>query len=364
DRDPVEEILAKRPARNEVLQVAMRRAEQAHVDLHGAVVAQPPDLALLEDPQELDLQRCGHVPDLVEEERAAVGFLEQAPALADRTRESAAHMAEELVLEEGLGDGSAVHGDELLARALASLMDRAGDQLLTGATLALDQDRVVRPRDHVDLRKKLPDTRARAHDFAPELALRDPLAQGPQLFLEPVLLDGLLDAEDQVFRLKGLAQIVVGALLHQLDRALDRPERRQDDDRDARGLDRQGAHELVAPHPRHVEVGDDRGIGSGLGRGKSLLPAGGGRHRVARRFEDGLDEAARRVLVVHDEDRGLGAARSGRALSAPHTLRVGFRHKPISYALSYTLSRRREWKALRVHPDPYGTIGISRGRRG
>jgi hypothetical protein len=41
-----------------------------------------------------------HVPDLVEEERAPVGVLEQPLLVLDRAREGAAHIAEELALEE------------------------------------------------------------------------------------------------------------------------------------------------------------------------------------------------------------------------------------------------------------------------
>ncbi len=54
-------------------------------------------------------------------------------------------MAEELALEEGVGDRGAVDLHEGFAGALAPGVDRAGHELLAGAVLARDEDaRVAR----------------------------------------------------------------------------------------------------------------------------------------------------------------------------------------------------------------------------
>ena len=53
-----------------------------------------------------------HLADLVEEERAAVGQLERALRVARRAGERAALVAEQLALEQRLGEGGAVDGDE------------------------------------------------------------------------------------------------------------------------------------------------------------------------------------------------------------------------------------------------------------
>ncbi len=76
------------------------------------VLADAADLALLEDPQQLDLHAGRDVADLVEQQRAAVGRLEQADPVLRSARERAARVAEELALEERLGDRAAVDGDE------------------------------------------------------------------------------------------------------------------------------------------------------------------------------------------------------------------------------------------------------------
>ena len=58
----------------------------AHVDLDRLVVADAGDLAALQHAQQLDLRGHRHVADFVEEQRAAVGVLELADAVASRRR--------------------------------------------------------------------------------------------------------------------------------------------------------------------------------------------------------------------------------------------------------------------------------------
>ena len=65
-------------------------------------VADGQDLALLQDAQQLDLHGRRHVADLVEEERAAVGDLEQPLLVGQRAGEGALAMAEQLALEQRL----------------------------------------------------------------------------------------------------------------------------------------------------------------------------------------------------------------------------------------------------------------------
>ena len=108
------------------------------VRLH--VRADAADDAVLQDAEELDLHRRRRLADLVEEDRAAVGLVEQPALLADGAGERAALVAEELGLEQRLGEGAAVDRDELPAAA-GVVVDGAGDQLLAGARLAGDQHR-------------------------------------------------------------------------------------------------------------------------------------------------------------------------------------------------------------------------------
>ena len=86
DVEAVEQVLAEGAAGDELLQVAVGRGDQAHVDADGLDAADPLELALLQRAQQLDLHLDGDLADLVEEERAAVGELEAARACWPRRR--------------------------------------------------------------------------------------------------------------------------------------------------------------------------------------------------------------------------------------------------------------------------------------
>ena len=97
------------------------------------------DLALLEDAQELRLDLQRQLADLVEEERAPVGQLEEADPPGDGAGEGALLVAEELALDQPLGDRGAVDRDQRPGGAPAVRVDRAGDELLAGPALAGDE---------------------------------------------------------------------------------------------------------------------------------------------------------------------------------------------------------------------------------
>src|SRR5262249_56471893 len=138
DVEPIEEILAEAALREQRRQIAVGGRDDAHVDGGRLRRAEAADLAALERAQELDLERGGHLRDLVQEQRAAVGFLEEAE-LGDRgAGEGPAHVPEQLGLEQGLGHRAAVHRHEWARRARARMMNGLGDDLLAGARLALD----------------------------------------------------------------------------------------------------------------------------------------------------------------------------------------------------------------------------------
>ena len=86
----------------------MGRAEQAHVDRQLGDRADRPHRALLDRAQQLRLHRQRQVADLVEEQRAAVGRLEEALAVVGGAGERALAIAEELGLEQLLGNRAAV----------------------------------------------------------------------------------------------------------------------------------------------------------------------------------------------------------------------------------------------------------------
>ena len=100
----------KRPSATSWPQVRVGGGEDPDVGPARPRRADPLELAGLEDPQQLGLLRfMRHVRDLVEEERAPVGELEPADAVGLGVGEGALHVAEELALEDALGEAAHVH---------------------------------------------------------------------------------------------------------------------------------------------------------------------------------------------------------------------------------------------------------------
>jgi hypothetical protein len=122
----------------------------AQVDLDDALAADRAVLAFLQDPEQLRLEKRRHLADLVEHQRAAARQFEQPDLVLERAGERALFVAEELGLDQVLGNGRAVDLDEGPFRPQAAQVQRVGDQLLAGPVFALDQDVGVTCRDGVD----------------------------------------------------------------------------------------------------------------------------------------------------------------------------------------------------------------------
>src|SRR5262249_15050482 len=120
---PIEEVRAEFALRNRVLEVPVRRRDDACVDRPRLRAADGLELALLHDAEELRLGLQRQLADLVEEDGAAVGELEAADAVGEGTRERPLHMAEELTFDEPGGQGGTVDLDEGPPAAGAPCMD-------------------------------------------------------------------------------------------------------------------------------------------------------------------------------------------------------------------------------------------------
>jgi hypothetical protein len=99
--------------------------------------------------------------------------------------EGAFLVAEQLTLEQGLGDGRAVDGDEGARAARAQVVDGAGSQLLAGPALAGEEHGSVHGRDLAQGGENLLHGRARP-DHALEAASARVLSQLAVLGLQHV----------------------------------------------------------------------------------------------------------------------------------------------------------------------------------
>ncbi|KEH14066.1 hypothetical protein GY15_07625 [Delftia sp. 670] len=141
DVEAVEQILAEGAVAHALLQVLVGGGDDAHMCLDGLVAAHAVEMPVRQHTQQARLQVERHVADFIEKERAALGLLEAAAPLGLCAREGAALVAEQLGLQQVLGDGGGVDGHEGAARHGRVLVQRARHQFLARARLARDQHR-------------------------------------------------------------------------------------------------------------------------------------------------------------------------------------------------------------------------------
>ena len=108
----------------------MRRGDEAHVDVLRLERAHAHHFPLLDDAEELRLQRERQLADLVEEDGAAVGRLEETGLGAIGSGEGAALVAEQLTGQQRLGEGAAIEAHERLLHPRQEAVDHLGDDLL------------------------------------------------------------------------------------------------------------------------------------------------------------------------------------------------------------------------------------------
>ena len=158
----------------------MRGADDRHVDGYGPAAAERGDLAFLQHAQQARLQRRRHVADLVEQQDAAMRLPQVAAcAVPAGARERAFFVAEQLRLDQGIGQRRAIDRHERPVPPVAVGVDAASDQFLAGTRLALDHHRdagVQQPRRLRDERARLV---AEHRDRAAGLAVHGPRARTP-----------------------------------------------------------------------------------------------------------------------------------------------------------------------------------------
>ena len=120
-------------------QILVGGGDDADIGLDRRAAADRRIFALLQHAQQPGLRLHRHVADLVEEQRAALGLLEAPGGALGGAGEGAFLMAEQFALDEVVRDRRHVDGDEGPFLALAVIVQRAGDQLLARAGLAVDQ---------------------------------------------------------------------------------------------------------------------------------------------------------------------------------------------------------------------------------
>src|SRR3989442_3083645 len=138
--EPVIEVAAE-PARADGLrEVLVGGGDHPYVEVLALRAAQRAHAPLLDGREQLRLQCLRQETDLVEEDAAAARRLKESRLRTLRVREGTALEAEQLRLQQRLGNRRAVDFDEGAGRPRAGTVDDPRDEPLAGARLALDED--------------------------------------------------------------------------------------------------------------------------------------------------------------------------------------------------------------------------------
>ena len=134
--EPVEEIRPELPLRDLIGQVAVGRRDHANIGhrLH-AVRADAPDLPVLEEPQHQRLHPQAGLADFVQENRSVVRQFEKTWLVPIRAGETAAHVAEELGLQQRIRHRRAIQRDELHGATTTLLVNHLRDDFLANPAL-------------------------------------------------------------------------------------------------------------------------------------------------------------------------------------------------------------------------------------
>ena len=218
-------------------------------------------------------------------------------------------MAEELGFEQRLGNRRAVDGDKRRVGARAQRVQRAGEELLAGPALALEEHRRVRRRRPLQAREHFPQRQVVADQLRRAAPDRELLLEQQVLGHHPALFERARDEQGQVIGIDGLGEKIERAFFHRGDGILDAPVRRHDDHRDV-GV------ELLrrAQHAEPIALGEPQ-VREHDGRALLEHPHGLGliarlEHGMSLPLERVPEHRTQRVLVFDDQNLG-GSGHSG-----------------------------------------------------
>src|SRR3569832_15859 len=285
-----------------VFEVPVGGGDDAHIHLDRGFAAHRPHLAFLEDAQQFGLQARADVADLVQELGAAVSLLEQALAVAGGAGERALDMAEQLRVQQVLGQGAAVDGHEGAIAAVADAMEGARQDFLAGAGFPGDEHRQLPVPDAFHDLQDAGHARTAGNDVAEPVAAQQLAPQPGDFLAQRTAFQHLADAQSQLVRVDRLGQVVVGAQAHGLHRGFDGSVGGHHDAFSRVGdiLEiRQQGQAVFRPDPH---VGDDQVHDMAVQLGPGLFQIGGFQCDVAIAFEEQAQGFSYGEFVVDDED--------------------------------------------------------------
>ena len=314
--EPVVQIFAEASGLDFGLQLLVGGRDQTHVHRDFSGAAKAPEGLGLEHLEELGLQLRREVADLIEEDRAVVGDLEEALLPVFRVGERTLLVAEQLGVEEGGVESRAVDLDEGCLGPGTEVMNHAGDPAFArsalsgeenGGPFALSEER--------DLMGEVLHAGGRAERI--EAVIGRALNQEGFVYAaEPRLVGDPGGGGGQVLHVHRLGQEVLGAELHGAHRRGDvRLAREQDDG----GVPlAQVLQHFQAIHPGKPEIQHDHLRPKPIEGGQACLPAQLPCDLIAQSLEI-VSDTAQNVDIIVDQQNRSQASEGPRAEGSDHT---------------------------------------------
>ena len=231
--------------------------------------------------------------------------------------EGALHVAEQLALQQGVGQGAAVDRHEGAVFSGGEGVDGPRHQLLAGATLSGDEDGGAGGGDGAHHVEERDHGRGDADDLLQAVAAAQLLLEPQVLLAELLALQGVADHDLELVDVEGLQQVIVGSQLEGGHRGLGAPEGGDDDDHGLRGGRLDVAEDLDAVSVRELDVRDHEVHGALAQHRRRHRPALRGQDLEALLLEHDREQLPHGLLVVHDQDPlhawvGVGTEAMGR----------------------------------------------------
>src|SRR5262249_11198696 len=150
DIDSIIEVFSERPLLDHILQILVRRSEDANIDLSRLRRSDRDERSLLNHPQEFHLHARRGISNFIQEEGSSVCNLEETFLVLHGSRERPLHVSEQFGIEQVVVERGAVlrHEDLILARRI--VVDRLRNELFTGTVLSLNENRAFAVTDLIE----------------------------------------------------------------------------------------------------------------------------------------------------------------------------------------------------------------------
>jgi hypothetical protein len=302
--EPEVQVFAEAPGLALLLQVAGAGGHHAHLGLAVVRLAQPSVRRLLQHPKELHLEPEGQVGYLVEEERAAVGLLEEPALVGVGVGEGALLVPKQLALDEVFGNRPAVDRDEGLRRAGRAVVDGPRHQLLADARLARDEHGGLEVGHAGERREEGPHGLGAGHEAVEAVLPTHGSAQLAVLPHEHLALLHLAQGEGEVGRGEGLGEVVCRAALDGRQGVLVGAVGAHHHHHHVGVLRAELFHQLEPRAARHTHVGDHKLHRVARHRGEGLVDAPHGQHLPPLLAQVGAQGEPEVFFIVDEQQLG------------------------------------------------------------